>query len=107
MGRKKWKSGKQSSALNKKGSTYKGIFFIFIHLKWVMSMKRANERKNTIFFHTYIDGKLYRVGYGHRQKVSLLTPCTFMISQLELHIIFTCTNINMKYNRKMRTSERK
>lgn len=72
-------------------------------------MKRANEekeRKIHIYFFMYIDGKLYRVGYGHRQKVSLLTPCTFMISQLELHIIFICTNINMKYNRKMRTSEK-
>lgn len=70
------------------------------------SERKKRKKKNTIFFHTYIDGKLYRVGYGHRQKGSLLTPCTFMISQLELHIIFTCTNRNMKYNRKMCTSER-
>lgn len=72
------------------------------------SERRKRKKKyKFIFFFIYIDGKLYRVGYGHRQKVSLLTPCTFMISQLELHIIFICTNINMKYNRKMRTSERK
>jgi hypothetical protein len=48
--RKKWKSGKQSSAPNKKGSKKKCMYkytqrhFFSIHLKWVKSMNGKRVR---------------------------------------------------------------